>query len=521
MKRRWSKEPQCLPEECRKEEYCLREECAKEECHLRMEREKEAKCLRDACIGYFRSSSVFARLLKGFREKYISYGNFAGTVTLRKLTDAETEELEGFFQKNFHGQKSVTISAKRFENALQKSRFESVSPKEILEDYFDEELTGKKTLEIQRREECSRVFMEMIRECGREPAVERVAEEQEYRKISATEWITEIQENGKESTTEQNRAMQESKKELTMKWIKEMQDSKKDSAGYIWKQYRESGQNPETLRRALRLGVKIFHSFPGTETPEYLPVFAAKVTGNPHSFDDGTAEGRFLYQLVEWLLNQQNIFIKKSDIFPAIQKQKQYLAVGILRDDISNYAMISGIHVRKKNGELHAGIEGFWREKEMMQVPLAVIAEWGEIECPDHVIYIVENPSVYAMLSQRTEENCAIMCMNGQPRLSSVLILDLLIKSNVKVYYAGDFDPEGLLIAQKIRQYYGGPFSYWHMSRADYEKSMSKETISARRKKILRRITDEELRKTANAIEKTERAGYQENIWREYYPADY
>ena len=37
------------------------------------------------------------------------------------------------------------------------------------------------------------------------------------------------------------------------------------------------------------------------------------------------------------------------------------------------------------------------------------------------------------------------MCMNGQPRLSAVLMLDLLAASGIKVYYGGDFDPEGLL----------------------------------------------------------------------------
>ena len=45
------------------------------------------------------------------------------------------------------------------------------------------------------------------------------------------------------------------------------------------------------------------------------------------------------------------------------------------------------------------------------------------------------------------------MCMNGQPRMSAVLLLDLLADAGVKLYYAGDFDPEGILIAQKIRKY--------------------------------------------------------------------
>ena len=62
------------------------------------------------CADYFRERPVFDRLLRGFREKYMSYGSFSGTVTVRNLSEEDIEDLEGFFQKNFHGQKSVSIS---------------------------------------------------------------------------------------------------------------------------------------------------------------------------------------------------------------------------------------------------------------------------------------------------------------------------------------------------------------------------------------------------------------------------
>lgn len=50
------------------------------------------------------------------------------------------------------------------------------------------------------------------------------------------------------------------------------------------------------------------------------------------------------------------------------------------------------------------------------------------------------------------------MCMNGQPRLAGLMVLDLFEKSGIRVYYAGDLDPEGILIAQKLSQYYKGNF---------------------------------------------------------------
>ena len=72
---------------------------------------------------------------------------------------------------------------------------------------------------------------------------------------------------------------------------------------------------------------------------------------------------------------------------------------------------------------------------EMVQVPLAVIAGWARIECPQNKIYIVENPSVYAMLCSDEcgtaddggiDHLCdmtAYMCTNGQPRLAGLMVL--------------------------------------------------------------------------------------------------
>ena len=85
----------------------------------------------------------------------------------------------------------------------------------------------------------------------------------------------------------------------------------------------------------------------------------------------------------------------------------------------------------------------------MVQVPLAVLSQWNRMFCIDNEMYIVENPSVFAGLCARSDESVSCMCMNGQPRLAGLVTLDLLAASGTVVYYAGDLDPEGLLIAQK------------------------------------------------------------------------
>lgn len=107
------------------------------------------------------------------------------------------------------------------------------------------------------------------------------------------------------------------------------------------------------------------------------------------------------------------------------------------------------------------------------------------------------------------------MCMNGQPRLSA-LLLELLAEVGMAVWYAGDFDPEGLLIAQRLKRCYRGEFHFSYMSPEDYERSLSGETISPRRLAMLEKIMEEGLRGTAGALRRTGRAGYQENMLSAY-----
>lgn len=425
------------------------------------------------CVRYFREHPVFENLFRGFWDKYRSYGSFTGTVTLRSLTQEELEDLEGFFRKNYHGKKTVSVSANQFEKALGESRFGEVEPKEVLELYFGEKLAGKKEQKQKEEQEWLQIFHEAQEKYAGTPGAE---------------------------------------------WIARMQDEKKGMGAYLQKEYRNSGKNTQSLQQTLLLGAEIINRFPFRQgKSEYLAVYAAELTGNPHSFDRGTKGGEFLNLLVQWTIQEQKICMGASGLFRALHKQRQYFSVGILVDDISNYVMLSGVRAWKKSGELHSGMEGFLVEGDMVQVPLSVIAGWEQAACPDGKIYIVENPSIYAMLCGKWKGKKACMCMNGQPRLSAVLMLDLLAKTGTKVYYAGDFDPEGLLIAQKVKQYYKGAFAYWHMSVVEYEKSRSREEISNRRMKMLDKVTDLELIELVTAMRREKVAGYQENILLQYH----
>lgn len=410
------------------------------------------------CLAYFRQDDIWEKIFKGFKNKYESYGCFSGNVKVTNLSNSDIEALEGFFGRNYHGRKTVSISAERFSKALKASKFNDITPDRLLELFFNKKMVGKKEQEEEFRKKKEEILYELEKKYAGTPAKEQFSTIARMVKADKAKELDE------------------------------------------WKE-------------TLQLGADIVNALPYRhEEMMYLAVFSTLVTGNPHAFDNGTAGGKFLNQLVQKDLELRGIDIPDSEIFHSYKRQKSYLETGIMIDDVSNYAMLYGVHAWNKDGSIHMGMEGFCNEKDMVQIPLAAITKWEKLSCPHNEIYIVENPSIYAILCGNKYENKAYMCMNGQPRLASLVVLDLLAKGGTKVYYAGDFDPEGLLIAWKLSLYYKEEFEYWHMTKEDYIMCQSEETISEKRLKMLDKITDKRLLPLTYELLKCKKAGYQEKL---------
>ena len=89
----------------------------------------------------------------------------------------------------------------------------------------------------------------------------------------------------------------------------------------------------------------------------------------------------------------------------------------------------------------------------------------------------------------------------------------MLVKGGCEIFYAGDFDPEGLMIAENLMKKYDKVKS-WRMSYTDYVAiSKNNDIISQRRLNILDRI--EILKETALKIKETKQAAYQELLIKE------
>ncbi len=78
------------------------------------------------------------------------------------------------------------------------------------------------------------------------------------------------------------------------------------------------------------------------------------------------------------------------------------------------------------------------------------------------------------------------------------------------IYYSGDLDPEGILIAQRLAERYPKLLKYWRFSCEDYERVLSNKTLAKISIAKLNNIHDPCLIPLARCMEKTGHAAYQE-----------
>ena len=157
----------------------------------------------------------------------------------------------------------------------------------------------------------------------------------------------------------------------------------------------------------------------------------------------------------------------------------------------------------------------------MIQLNLYHLGQLTRVETEEKDVYVVENPAIFQMMTERQNaskekqknKKIAIVCANGQLRLAVLVLLDLIVKAGCTLWYAGDFDPEGLEIAQKLKDRYGEQLMLWHYEKEDYERAKSKNNIiSEKRKKKLEKLSDPVLVRMKAWILESGVAGYQENI---------
>ncbi|MGX7197532.1 TIGR02679 domain-containing protein [Enterococcus olivae] len=238
-----------------------------------------------------------------------------------------------------------------------------------------------------------------------------------------------------------------------------------------------------------------------------LPVFAYQITGDPHAFDEGTDAGTLLSQMLR-------IFSKavySEEYFSQTEAKHQLLSeFYLLRDDVKNYAAIRGLTAIRQ-GKTSALWQGACEERSSWNVPLKEICRMDTIfpEIGNQVL-IVENSGVYSILVDLLPD-IAIICSSGQFTYAIWTLLRKLSKQT-KMYYVGDMDPEGLVMAQRLKEAFPEVLQTIGMTTEIFQKYAQPVNISERRIKQLRLITEPSILIIARLIEEQQTCAYQEGF---------
>lgn len=413
------------------------------------------------------SDNEFSEFMQLWKKQYEKYGTCKGSIDL-VLNDSNRECIGGLMGKDYYGVDCVHITFRQLQKAMLNTKYENCDFNEVLKMYFNQRVLTNKYRQEQEQMRVQNIFKQFFKQEGK-----------------SQQWIYNTYTN-RDSV-----------------YIRIVQASK---------------ENEQKCINTVCVVMKALNHLPMWKNKkENISIFASYHTKNPHAFDKNT----FAY----YLMMHGIVYFLKVDFPKTNLEQNEILyRAGLYQDGISNYCSVARLQAFNENNQPHLGWTGFYDSYEALNVNMDNLLHIHFITCCDRV-YIVENPSVFQDLLKKIKkekiEKIGLVCTNGQLNYSAYLLLDILVNSNIEIYYSGDMDPEGLLIADKIKQRYPS-IKLWCYDVRQYEISKSKEQATDQRMHMLDALKDETLIRIGKCIsENKNRVGYQENMIEEYHKTLY
>lgn len=413
------------------------------------------------------SDNEFSEFMQLWKKQYEKYGTCKGSIDL-VLNDSNRECISGLMGKDYYGVDCVHITFRQLQKAMLNTKYENCDFNEVLKMYFNQRVLTNKYRQEQEQMRVQNIFKQFFKQEGK-----------------SQQWIYNTYTN-RDSV-----------------YIRIVQASK---------------ENEQKCINTVCVVMKALNHLPMWKNKkENISIFASYHTKNPHAFDKNT----FAYYL---MMHGIVYFLKVGFPKTNLEQNEILYRAGLYQDGISNYCSVARLQAFNENNQPHLGWTGFYDSYEALNVNMDNLLHIHFITCCDRV-YIVENPSVFQTLLKKIKkekiEKIGLVCTNGQLNYSAYLLLDILVNSNIEIYYSGDMDPEGLLIADKIKQRYPS-IKLWCYDVRQYEISKSKEQATDQRMHMLDALKDETLIRIGKCIsENKNRVGYQENMIEEYHKTLY
>lgn len=394
----------------------------------------------------------FARFIDAWITKYQSLGYLGGKIQLSHLNAQEVESLNGLLGLHItNGQLQITYH--QFLRIISTTRFDGADFFKVIELLKKQKVYSKKEIREYHEKKLSQFKNELL---------------SRFIDTDCYDWLHHYLNNDK----------------------------------YVKRYYEDNAHQYTQIIEFVCIALNILPIYESRY--ELLAIFAQKVTKDPHYFDEDLSRD-LLLKGISFLFDLEEISKSSEEI------TRIYYVAGILRDDLSNYCYIC--HNLPQDSSL--SWQGFYNDYEPWNMNLYNIYQIQSYFYPQS-IYIFENPSVFRALSSFIKEqnlSIGLISSNGQINLATYILLDKLVESHCHLYYAGDFDPEGLVIADKLKQKYQD-----HLTLFCYEKSLfelikvHQLEISQNRIQMLQHIQNQKLLFIGKLIREEISFGYQEGL---------
>lgn len=427
--------------------------------------------LLEEAVSYFKENRGYDRMLKKMAQKYKSFEReLPGSIVIENPSPAEKDAISGFMKKDYSRNRNITINLKKFQKRIDETRFAGLTIKQILETYFTNEIISNKEEKRRFNEELDLFIDEIKSYC---------------------------------------------KSENTVKIIELIKRENREIYAKIKKEYIKSASN---LKEELKISIGAIESL--SDEKISLPIFSAKITGNPHSLDRNNLAGQFFldFLIINKKINSNNEQVKeetikenkKRKIKNAEEIAEIYYNNNLLIDEMSNMVLARNL-IGYKNNEENEGWRAFYNNNEAWQITLYNLSKVDNVTSSIKKCLVVENPAVFTNIIQDEKyKKIPIVCTYGQVKLAGIILLKKLIENNVHLYYSGDIDLEGMQIADKLKTRFKDNLKLVGFDEETYLNNLSNTKLDEIRLKKLDKLEDEGLVKLANIVLDKKLASYEE-----------
>ena len=245
-------------------------------------------------------------------------------------------------------------------------------------------------------------------------------------------------------------------------------------------------QNKKALKEELLMIDKLLSNIPDKIT--YLPIYAS-ITSNPHYLDYNAKSSNLFYRILSNILECD---IPNTNL----DKTKLLEKINVYIDSLSNYVITYNLVYDKE------------MPFDVMNLNIDNIFKLNNITGKSNKIFIFENPSILNYFKNK-DLDISIIITSGIPNLAFYKLLEN-ITSDTTLYYNGDYDPEGLLIADKLNNKYSNIKLFLYDGKS-YFNTKPSVSISNNRLHKLELVKSKELDKLKRLLLENKKCGYQEN----------